>query len=956
MWSDYSPYIYQNWQSLEFDKYKNMFIRYNQFIKYNQIDHNLMDDIEDKLMNIKNIMFNTTLNTNLCAAVFTTLYSNYAWIHIPCDYYLTNNVFMCERHLNNSNSVRILHDARYCSRAYIYIDSFCIAVINNTIKYSANVTITIIHYTKILSAWSYGNAYRTSICIYFLGKPNLCYKSMAIIEQDRQAWAKMENRSSDNVLYIQHVQFLSNECDKTGKYFRCNDGTCILSYYKCDFKVDCIDGSDEQSCTDVCNKISCKCGQLYFTCLSSECLPLSFRCDGLGQCKDNSDETSCFIEQVSKVTYRQILTNLSLHLNHTRCPPGWSLCNFNPKPTCYITQHMCIYERFHIDCPGLEHLYYCETFQCPTMFKCPLTYCIAISHVCDQVSDCPSNEDELECKSFSCPGILKCRYDNICVHASQICDGIVQCLKSGDDESLCGITSCPEHCICRGDIFLCSKKLPTLEFLPKLKGLFLVNVKIPEKLNHRNKAFILILSVEFSLIIGRTLDTKYFDGFRRLQILNLQNNNIVLIKRYCFTGLQELKILKINNNLIPVLYSSVFSGLNSVPHLNLTSMSIYKINKEAFAGLFHLKFLNLSSNNIRILSRLTFNYILNLFILDLRQNYISQIDNLALEVFKGIVYFDCEINCCYTGTTCIVNNIDAALGNNCPVIFNGVKFGYTIFIIQLTIFLLNFLHIIYQANTRNHCQATLNRSILTGDSLISLYVMLVAMSSILMKDDFIKTKKWLNSQLCLYIGSLVTIGILMEKVTFLFIAINHLFITKYALKRINFSITETYILVMIALTFALLYETFFTLQNKDNFSTLCLPMTLNNSNNRISKWNTYLIIIIITAIIVIAIGVYITVIKYVIASGKHLGKVERKNIPALFSNIFISLVIEIISVVLVIIIILCSLIQTSYMDTYIIIICLNLISVLHALLPTNQLIISILKSFQHKISKLACKQ
>ena len=35
----------------------------------------------------------------------------------------------------------------------------------------------------------------------------------------------------------------------TVNQFKCNDGRCIISSYKCDNENDCMDGSDEANCT-----------------------------------------------------------------------------------------------------------------------------------------------------------------------------------------------------------------------------------------------------------------------------------------------------------------------------------------------------------------------------------------------------------------------------------------------------------------------------------------------------------------------------------------------------------------------------------------------------------------------------------------------------------------------------------------------------------------------------------
>jgi len=79
-----------------------------------------------------------------------------------------------------------------------------------------------------------------------------------------------------------------------------------------------------------------------------------------------------------------------------------------------------------------------------------------MNRVCDKVSDCPNHEDESGCDSIHCPGLLKCKGDNVCVHPTNICNGIVDCKVSGDDEALCSMPPCPVGCVCHGLATQCS--------------------------------------------------------------------------------------------------------------------------------------------------------------------------------------------------------------------------------------------------------------------------------------------------------------------------------------------------------------------------------------------------------------------------------------------------------------------------------------------------------------------
>ena len=84
-----------------------------------------------------------------------------------------------------------------------------------------------------------------------------------------------------------------------------------------------------------------------------------------------------------------------------------------------------------------EHLCYlsqCKDIGCPGKFKCPNSYCIPISFLCDGETDCVRGKDEVNCFSIACPGMLKCRGETHCIAHDQICDKHKDCLYDADDE------------------------------------------------------------------------------------------------------------------------------------------------------------------------------------------------------------------------------------------------------------------------------------------------------------------------------------------------------------------------------------------------------------------------------------------------------------------------------------------------------------------------------------------
>lgn len=62
-------------------------------------------------------------------------------------------------------------------------------------------------------------------------------------------------------------------------------GQCVPQAWRCDGETDCMDGSDEQRCTSLCDP-----GQV--PCLSGDqCVDYQYLCDGTPHCRDASDES-----------------------------------------------------------------------------------------------------------------------------------------------------------------------------------------------------------------------------------------------------------------------------------------------------------------------------------------------------------------------------------------------------------------------------------------------------------------------------------------------------------------------------------------------------------------------------------------------------------------------------------------------------------------------------------------
>ena len=94
------------------------------------------------------------------------------------------------------------------------------------------------------------------------------------------------------------------------------------------------------------------------------CIPFSQRCDRVADCHDSSDELDC-TGQSSDHRDGMALSDynyLDDDSNTLLCHPGASAT--------YSIHNMCVYDSsVSVSCKHTDHLFHCENFECPTMFK-----------------------------------------------------------------------------------------------------------------------------------------------------------------------------------------------------------------------------------------------------------------------------------------------------------------------------------------------------------------------------------------------------------------------------------------------------------------------------------------------------------------------------------------------------------------------------------------------------------
>ncbi|KAL5291451.1 Vgr family protein [Megaselia abdita] len=289
--------------------------------------------------------------------------------------------------------------------------------------------------------------------------------------------------------------FTNKTCiEKEDCEFRCKNGDCLTLSRRCNGKIDCKDGSDEDE--DICGKAQKKpCAVSEFTCLDGSCISIDERCDKNFDCPDRSDEQHCDkFDQSTKCQKNQFKCDSGQCIYTTGLCDGIEDCNDGSdekdcgkkpivcgKDMFQCTVGSCIPKSWEcdgkLDCTDAsdEHTE-CYSRDCPAnSFKCHLGKCIPKSLECDDHDDCGDNSDEKDCdksgkRKIICgedefdiygePTKFQCPSDpTICLDMKSRCNKTAECPKGEDEQgcSGCGINEfqCVKDKKCIADMFEC---------------------------------------------------------------------------------------------------------------------------------------------------------------------------------------------------------------------------------------------------------------------------------------------------------------------------------------------------------------------------------------------------------------------------------------------------------------------------------------------------------------------
>uniref|UniRef100_A0A8C2JYT6 Leucine rich repeat transmembrane neuronal 4 like 1 n=1 Tax=Cyprinus carpio TaxID=7962 RepID=A0A8C2JYT6_CYPCA len=192
-----------------------------------------------------------------------------------------------------------------------------------------------------------------------------------------------------------------------------------------------------------------------------------------------------------------------------------------------------------------------------------------------------------------------------------------------------GERMCPYSCRCEGKIVHCESA--SFQDVPEnisvsCQGLSLryndLHTMLPYQFAHLNQLLWLYLDHNQIMFV----DSRAFQGVRRLKELILSSNRISQLHNVTFHGVPNLRSLDLSYNKLQELQPGQFFGLRKLQNLHLRSNGLMTIPVRAFLECRSLEFLDLGYNRLRVLTRTAFLGLSRLMELHLEHNQFSRIN------------------------------------------------------------------------------------------------------------------------------------------------------------------------------------------------------------------------------------------------------------------------------------------------------------------------------------------
>ena len=515
---------------------------------------------------------------------------------------------------------------------------------------------------------------------------------------------------------------------------RCQDGSYIIDHHKCDGKQDCVDGTDEENCTEVCNyphrlqnlcydhchAENCSCLPMYFQCMvSGGCIPQSKICDCFADCHDSSDESTV----LCSYTTCQLLFQSPKQSEYAENTLGEILSKVRqagPIMTWHQEQHVLgEVQKAH---------FFCAPFY------------IYSHQICDGHRDCPHGEDEqLDCSNLSISPSLRCPRERLFVARPHIADGSLQCPLSFDDElvKLFNHDCRNSSCTCSGFAVACTNGsvFPSMSRWTRVFAVMDINscnnitqhlVRLLFGLNH-------LLIIDIQNVDMKSTDDFMFFTQTYLTILKLSNARLQNITKHTFVGLSNLRTLNLRGNMLQVISNYLFANLTSLESLDISSNRLYL--KEFHLGLF-----------------------------------------LPLIKMRKIYVDDSSLCCLVPAIACYIQKTSTDIFSSCQAIIPYLSLQAIITLTMGIILLGNIISFFWQfieGRNKYKAQHLFLISLTFSDGLMSAYLAILLIANMIYKGDMVYVVfAWKDSVTCTVAGMIMLISIESSTLSTLLIAID----------------------------------------------------------------------------------------------------------------------------------------------------------------------------------------
>ena len=514
--------------------------------------------------------------------------------------------------------------------------------------------------------------------------------------------------------------------------------------------------------------------------------------------------------------------------------------------------------------------------------------------MCDGVHHCPNGEDEQSCDKFSCAGLLRCRYDNVCVHPSDICDGHQHCLMSGDDEQFCNFTKCPKMCTCHGSAIRCYKKIPAVYSLsPYFKYIMFSEMYVSSKYQLQSFEALLQLYIVDSNFEGGTLDRNIFRHLIALQTLVLHRNNIQIIQHGAFTDLMRLQHLDLISNRIKILKPFNFQGLLLISALDLSYQLLIVVEKFTFVGLINLRYINLSSNLIETLEMESFMTLSNIKLIDLTNNSLKFLSAGTFSNFQATIMFSKQVYCCYL-TANKENRCSVALklhrqNHKCQIFFESYSTQLCLIIFSAATLVINVILSLIVYNKSKTIHNILSSYLTILNIFPPTYTLILLIIYIYHYGDHVYFRTVFPFNLtCLSLQIIAMCGIFLSQYTRFLMAVNRLLVTRYVFKRRPLT-TRQGVLCSILGWCVSLGLVFLGCTSTSDRHYSCFPMLYGRKEDLQKRTDIWIYGVISTVILTATVSIYVSILRFVNDQDKKFG---RKRGTKLLTKTIITIVME----------------------------------------------------------------